>query len=69
MKITRTSDLSKKTRTRDLDVTREQLSRWYEQMSRHTSSYPSVEFLADCFPNLNEEEREFIKSGNISEDF
>ena len=57
MKITRTSVLSGKTRTMDLDVIQEQLDNYYSGRV----------LLQDAFPHLGNADREFIKTG-ISEE-
>ena len=53
MKITRTSMLSGKTNSMELDITRDQLHAYHEEGA----------LLQDAFPNLNADEREFIKTG------
>lgn len=57
MKITRTSVFGV-TRTKDLPVTPEQISRWEQG-----------ELAQNVFTQLNAEEREFIISGNTTEDW
>jgi hypothetical protein len=52
MIIERTSPLSGKTNTMDLDVTAEQFERWH-----------SGTLIQDAFGNLTADEREFIKTG------
>ena len=52
MKITRTSPLSGTTRTRDLDVTPEQLSRWKRG-----------ETIQTVLAHLTPDDREFVLSG------
>ena len=59
MQITRTSQLSGKTRTRDLDVTEAQIDRYINQGW----------LLQDAFPNLNADDREFIKTGITGEEW
>lgn len=58
MKITRTSHLSGKTRTRDLDVTQAQLD-----------AYAGGAYLQDAFPHLSADDREFIKTGITTEEW
>ena len=58
MLITRTSKISNVTRTLDLPVTEEQLRAWVGGI-----------LLQDAFPNLSEDEREFIKSGITAEEW
>ena len=53
MKITRTSIISGKTNSMELDVTMEQLHAYHGEGA----------LLQDAFPHLNADEREFIKSG------
>lgn len=57
MNITRTSVFGV-TRTKDLPVTPEQISRWQQG-----------ELAQNVFTQLNAEEREFIISGNVPEDW
>ena len=52
MNITRTSSISGKTNTLDLNVTEEQILKW--QFGT---------FAQDAFPNLDASEREFIMTG------
>lgn len=52
MKITRTSFLSGLTRTREIDVTQEQLDRW-----------EAGEHIQNVAPHLSASDREFIISG------
>jgi len=59
MKIERTSQVSGITRTMDLDVTEEQMRRFKAR----------IELIQDIFPNLTADEREFIKTGIIKEEF
>jgi hypothetical protein len=59
MKITRTSMLSGKTTSMELDVTMEQLHAYHGEEA----------LLQDAFPNLNADEREFIKTGITSEEW
>ena len=58
MNITRTSMVSGVTRTLDLPVTQQQLD-----------SYAQGALLQNAFPNLNPDEREFIKSGITAEEW
>jgi len=57
MKLTRTSPLSGKKNTLDIDVTREQITDW-ERGS----------LIQDAMPNLTPDEMEFIKTGITSEE-
>lgn len=59
MKITRKSYISGIERTLDLDVTPEQLDRYYIQGA----------LLQEAFPNLTAGEREFIKTGITDEEW
>lgn len=52
MKITKQSQLSGKTNTMELDITNEQLVK-----------YDNGELIQNVFPNMNADEREFLKSG------
>ena len=58
MNITRTSWVSGEVNTLDLPVTQEQLD-----------LYAAGALLQDAFPNLNPDEREFIKSGITAEEW
>jgi hypothetical protein len=58
MEITRTSLATGTTRTLDLNVTLEQLN-----------NYAQGALLQDAFPNLNPDEREFIKTGITAEEW
>lgn len=58
MIITRTSLVSKRTKSMDLDITAEQLTNWGAGM-----------LVQDAFPNLSEDEREFIMTGVTSEEW
>ena len=58
MKLTRTSPVSGKKNTLDLDVTREQITDW-EKGS----------LIQDAMPNLTPDEMEFIKTGITNEDW
>lgn len=53
MQITRTSILTGTIRTKEIDVTQEQLDRYY-----HTPA-----LIQDVFPHLSDDDREFIKTG------
>ncbi len=53
MKVTRTSQITGKTHTMDLNVTIEQMNRLYARR----------ELAQDIFPDLPKEEREFLISG------
>jgi|11_taG_2_1085331.scaffolds.fasta_scaffold03819_6 hypothetical protein len=57
MKLTRTSPLSGKKNTLDIDVTRGQITDW-EKGS----------LIQDAMPNLTPDEMEFIKTGITSEE-
>lgn len=59
MLIQRRSIYSGKMRTKDLDITREQWDQWLEGNT----------FVQDCFPQLNEDDREFILSGMTPEEW
>lgn len=56
MQVTRTSSLSGKTYTMDLNVTQEQLDRFEKRRE-------NGEYVQTIFPNLTNEEREFILTG------
>lgn len=58
MLITRASDVSGVVRTKDLNVTPEQIE-----------AYNSGGLLQDCFPNLSGSDREFIKTGITDEEW
>lgn len=58
MKITRISLLSQKTNTMDIDVTQEQLDRWGRG-----------ELIQTVMPNLTPDEREFIKTGILPQEW
>jgi len=58
MKITRTSWASGETNTMDLPITQDQLN-----------AYAAGALLQDAFPNLNADEREFVKSGITAEEW
>lgn len=58
MLITRTSPLTRKTNTLNIDVTEEQLTNWQSGM-----------LIQDAMPNLTPDEREFIMSGMTSQDW
>ena len=59
MKVTRVSDLSRKTNSRELDITEDQLRIYGE----------GKELIQNVFPNLSVDDREFIKSGITSEEW
>ena len=58
MKITRTSHLTGVERTRDIDVTQEQIDAW-----------EAGALIQDAMPHLSCSEREFIKSGITDEEW
>lgn len=58
MKITRTSSLTGVTRTKDIDVTMEQILSW--EMG---------ELIQNAMPNLSADDREFIKTGITGEEW
>jgi hypothetical protein len=58
MLITRTSMISKKVRTKDIDVTTEQLNRWSRGIP-----------IDKVCPHLSSEEREFILTGITEEEW
>jgi len=58
MKLTRTSPISGKRNTMDLDVTIDQITDWEKGA-----------MIQDAMPNLTVDEREFIKTGITSEDW
>jgi len=58
MLITRKSSLTGKTNVMEIDVTQEQLEKWY-----------SGTLIQVAMPNLKPEEREFIKTGYTSDDW
>lgn len=58
MKLTRTSPLSGKKNTLDIDVTREQITDWEKGT-----------MIQDAMSNLTPDEREFIKTGVTSEEW
>ena len=58
MKITRTSQLSGKVTTREIDVTDAQIMLWQ-----------SGAFIQDAMPNVPAEEREFIMTGITPEEW
>jgi len=62
MKVTRTSPRTGKETTLELDVTREQLIEFAKPASERRK-------IQDIFPNLNDDEREFIKTGLTPEDW
>lgn len=58
MKITRTSQASGVTRTRDMDVTPEQIELWEEGMH-----------IQDAAPHLSDADREFLMTGITAEEW
>lgn len=58
MKITRKSMATGKTRVRDIDVTEDQLKRWRAGEAAQT-----------VFSHLNADDREFIMTGIVSEEW
>lgn len=58
MEVTRTSLITRITRTRDLDVTQEQLDAW-----------SSGALIQDACPNLSASDREFVMSGITQEEW
>lgn len=58
MKITRTSMLTGKTRTLELDVTPQELAKWKAGI-----------LIQDAMPLLNDDEREFVKTGITAEEW
>lgn len=58
MLVTRTSVVSGVTRTRDLDVTQEQLDRW-----------EAGELVHRVFPHLDDSDREFLMTGMTDEEW
>jgi hypothetical protein len=58
MTITRTSLFSRVTRTLDLPVTEAQLDAW-----------ASGELIQNAFPDLSPDDREFLKTGIIAEEW
>ena len=58
MKITRTSMLTGKTRTLELDVTPQELAKWKAGI-----------LIQDAMPLLNDAEREFVKTGITAEEW
>ena len=58
MKITMTSILTKKTRTRDIDVTESQLLDWHNGT-----------LIQNAMPHLSADNREFIKTGITPEEW
>jgi len=59
MKITRKSILTGKVRTKELNVTFEQLNDYYGRRL----------LLQDAFPQLSTDDREFIKTGIVAEEW
>ena len=62
MLVTRTSMLSKKTRTMDIDVTQEQLE-------RIENSFITKELIQNIVPHLNPSDREFLMTGITEEEW
>ena len=62
MLVARISPLTGKLNTMELDVTQAQLDEMFMPMTRRR-------FVQDIFPNLNNAEREFIKTGYTPEDW
>lgn len=58
MQITRTSVVSGKTTTREIDVTQDQIDVW-----------EAGELAQDAFPHLSADDREFIMSGITPEEW
>lgn len=58
MKIERVSPLTGKTNVMELDVTEQQFELWRGGM-----------YIQDAFPNLDADQREFIKTGYTKEDW
>ena len=58
MKVTRTSALSGKITTKELDITHEQLNRWRQG-----------ELIQNVFPNLSSNDREFLMTGITPEEW
>lgn len=58
MQITKKSFLTGIVRTKELDITIEQLKKWQNGM-----------LVQDAFPNLSLEDREFIMTGATSDDW
>lgn len=61
MKVTRTSQLTGVTRTKELDVSQEQLDRY--------SDTERTELVQDIFTNLSAGDREFIMTGNTEQEW
>lgn len=59
MKITKVSSFTGKTHTMDLDITQEQLDDW-----KNTGK-----LIQKAFPNLTDEEREFLLTGVTPEEW
>ena len=58
MKITRTSMLSGETRTKEIDVTKEQVKKWADGM-----------VIQNAMPHLSTDDREFVINGCTPEDW
>ena len=59
MQITKVSSMTGLTHTRDIDVTPEQLNRYYA----------GVDLIQNVFPNLSADDREFIMTGITPEEW
>lgn len=58
MKVTMTSMLTGKTRTRDLDITQKQIDAW-----------KGGKLIQDVMPDINESDREFLITGAVAEEW
>jgi len=58
MKIKRTSMLTGIVRTKDLPVTRQQIKEW-----------EAGALIQDVMPNLSDDDREFVKTGIVAEEW
>ena len=58
MKITKTSILSGKTRTKEINVNQSQIDKWVAGM-----------LIQDAMPNVSVDEREFIMTGSTPEEW
>jgi len=58
MKITKTSILSGKTRTKEINVNQSQIDKWVAGM-----------LIQDAMPNISVDEREFIMTGSTPEEW
>lgn len=59
MEITRTSQLTGKTHTREINITQEQYDRW-----RNAGPDDEYRFIQVAFPHLSANDREFLKTGS-----